>query len=159
MPQDLSIRFWKKVDKYGSVHPVLKTRCWVWTAYIDAKGYGRFAVDRNPLGSHQVSFFLAFGYYPELPLCVLHKCDNRRCVRPDHLFEGTRIDNNADMVQKNRQVRGELSGRVKLTEKEVLEIRAAYASGTVTHRVLAAKYEVGIGNIWAILHRVTWTHL
>ena len=69
---------------------------------------------------------------------VLHKCDNRRCVNPDHLFLGTFDDNMADMVMKERQAHGEKNGHAKLTASEVVEIRAS----SDLQRELAAQYGV-----------------
>lgn len=55
---------------------------------------------QNPIKSNRLAWFV---YYREVPkLCVLHKCDNRACVRKDHLFLGTRGDNNSDRAAKGR---------------------------------------------------------
>lgn len=96
-------RFWSKVDRNGPAHPELGTRCWVWTAST-AAGYGNFCV-RRPLnvGSHRFSWELSNGPIPE-GLWVLHRCDNRRCVNPAHLFLGTAKDNVRDMIAKGRDV-------------------------------------------------------
>ena len=56
-------------------------------------------------------------------LCVLHHCDNRMCINPDHLFLGTRADNMADKLRKGRQTRGEDHYVAKLTEKQALRIK------------------------------------
>lgn len=85
-------RFWEKVDKSGD--------CWVWTASVDLKGYGNF---KHPLGSDAHTFSWTLHYGPITGgLCVLHRCDNPPCIRPNHLFLGTRADNNLDMIDKGR---------------------------------------------------------
>jgi hypothetical protein len=93
----LARRFWSKVDKGGD--------CWVWTASLDRKGYGQIAITANgskrPRGAHRVAWELTHGPIPS-GLCVCHRCDNPRCVRPDHLFLGTVGDNNRDMWRKGR---------------------------------------------------------
>jgi hypothetical protein len=89
-------RFWTKVDKRGS--------CWLWTAGVNRQRYGQFQLDGRALGAHRYAFFLAHGRWP-VP-CALHTCDNPTCVNPDHLVEGTRAQNNADMLAKGRQARG-----------------------------------------------------
>src|SRR5512141_57908 len=117
------IRFWKYVDKNGPIHPVLKTPCWLWTAYIDAHGYGKLQVDGGPKRAHRLSWFLKHGEWPN-PY-ALHKCDVRNCVNPDHLFEGTHRDNADDRVAKGRTARqyGSKNGRARLSEQEAQRIR------------------------------------
>ena len=79
-------------------------------------------------------------------LLVLHRCDNRRCCNPEHLFLGTHSDNTLDAVGKGRQFlpdnRGERSGLAKLTEEQVQEIRTKYASGCGTQQKIATAHGV-----------------
>ena len=107
--------FWSKVDKNGPVpaHRPELGPCWLWTASTATKGYGQFMWGTAVAGTHRIAWLLTFGRWPEP--CCLHHCDNPRCVRPDHLFEGTHADNIADMFAKGRQPsrRGALNGRSK----------------------------------------------
>lgn len=114
--------------------------------------------------AHRISWELANGPLP-LGVCVLHRCDNRACVNPSHLFLGTVADNNADMATKGRgrngglAFPGEANPAARLTAEIVVAIRAAYAAGDVTMIDLAAKYGVARKTVSKIVHRQTWQHL
>ena len=87
-------RFFTKVTKTDS--------CWEWSAAKRGKsGYGAFKVDGKVVDAHRISYKIHFGEVPN-GLCVCHKCDNRMCVRPDHLFLGTHSDNMKDCYKKGR---------------------------------------------------------
>jgi hypothetical protein len=87
-------RFWSKVEKTEI--------CWNWMGALCSSGYGNFITsDRRWSGAHRLSWEWANGPIPA-GLCVLHRCDNRKCVRPEHLFLGSEGDNTNDMVAKGR---------------------------------------------------------
>jgi hypothetical protein len=86
-------RFWSKVRKSDG--------CWLWGASIKTTGYGQFFRGPRIEKAHRVSYELTHGPIPE-GLYVLHRCDVRACVRPDHLFLGTISDNSRDMIYKGR---------------------------------------------------------
>lgn len=146
--QDLGVRFWSHVEKTES--------CWLWTGAVDRDGYGMLTVysdKRRVAKAHRLAFTLWHGRDPG-PMFVCHSCDNPTCVRPDHLFLGTAADNSQDRVRKGRYM-----PQSKLTEQQVLEIRARYTPLVVTAKMLAAEFGVSKGLIYLILWRKIWTHI
>jgi len=136
--------------------------CWEWQGRKDKDGYG--ALDyrfngRREQRAHRVAWIVVFGEIPD-GQWALHKCDNRPCCNPMHLFLGDAASNNADMIQKGRQYypAGELAGNAILTERQVIEIRALHASG-VTQRLIAKQFGVGFKAINKIVLRQRWKHI
>src|ERR1039458_354706 len=163
----LAERFWQHVDKQGPLpsavaareHPeIAGTQCWMWTAYINAKGYGCVGTKNGKVDlAHRVAWFLATGTWPK-PF-GLHKCDNPACIRKLHLFEGTHQINTEDKEAKGRgnQAKGERSGNAKLTQVEVNRIRLAlinYKRGMVS--ALATKHSVSYQLISRIKNNGCW---
>jgi hypothetical protein len=133
-------------------------RCWEWTGYKNAKGYGVM----NIRGKRVLAHRFAYERIAEVPdgMCVLHHCDNPACVRFKHLFLGTKADNNADMTEKGRRapmphLQGTRNHAARLTEDAVRTIRQSTESGPV----LATRYGVTRVTISAIRRRLIWNHL
>ncbi len=142
-------KFWDRVDKSGE--------CWIWLGNTNATGYGVVKRNGKRLGVHRVSYQMALGAIPD-GLWVLHTCDNPSCVNPSHLFVGTAQDNIRDMVQKDRQAKGERGGTAKLTEAQVIEIRVSYENGK-TICALAEYFQVWQSTIRRIVRRNSWRHV
>jgi hypothetical protein len=141
--------FWAKVDKRGP------NDCWGWTGSRHERGYGHFRLGKSGIFCvTRIMYYLSAGKQPG-PLCICHACDVPSCCNPAHLFLGTGSDNIADMVAKGRTLIGERQPMAKLTEAQVLAIRA---SGD-TQTALAARYNVTQVNISCIKTRKSWKHI
>lgn len=168
-------RFWSRVQKTDT--------CWLWTAAKGKAGYGAIKVERRKLVStHRFSYELHFGPIPE-GMQVCHDCDVRNCVRPDHLFLGTDLDNKLDMLQKGRHgaytrperiQRGDqhwskrhpeyLTRRRKrrkdamLTEDIVRQIRQNCRQGA-TQQSQADRFGISRGLVSSIVRLERWKHV
>lgn len=112
-------RFWEKVDSSGGVNA-----CWTWMAADIGNGYGIFA--ETPYLrtlAHRMAWRLTWGNTIPEGMDLCHRCDNRKCVNPAHLFIGTRADNLRDCREKDRHCRGVRHPDAKLTDESVRMIR------------------------------------
>ncbi len=138
-----------------------ETGCIHWNGPIDkTKGYGSFhatIAGKKPLGAHRISYELMVGPIPK-GLYVLHRCDNRICINPTHLFLGTHLDNIADCNAKGRQARGEKQGNSKLTTDDIHEIRRRCQNGE-SQRSIAELFGVRQSAISRIFLRIDWKHI
>lgn len=117
---------------------------------------------RGPLSlknkiAHRHVWEECFGPIPG-SLFVLHRCDNRPCVNPEHLFLGTQADNLRDMVQKGRSCRGERHWNAKLTEAEARSIRATPKTSGSTLRLMQ-QFNVSKTTITRIRAGKLWRHI
>ncbi len=145
-------RFWRKVNRTPD--------CWEWNAGRSTNGYGRFRIPGKHLIASRVAWIITHGSIPN-GLWVLHRCDNRACVRPSHLFLGTAKDNARDMVLKGRnriarhQNRGENNPRAKLTTDDVRVVREMIQAG-VARRDISVHMGVSRSTIAQIASGRRW---
>lgn len=149
------------------------TGCVVWTGCL-SEGYGILSIGNVPTRLHRYMYERFYGPISG-GLFVCHRCDNRACINPEHMFLGTQADNMHDAYAKGRTStapmvrRGESHHGAKLTEADVLEMRRIYDATPKNgkwprgrhglQRILAKRYGIGFGEVNYIVNRKSWTHL
>jgi hypothetical protein len=139
-------RFWALVERGPG--------CWRWLGYSDPQGYGFIWLPSCRRRAHRAAWEFAQGPIPR-GLCVCHRCDNPWCVNPEHLFLGTRAENNADMRSKGRQARGRKVPLAKLDEWSVRLIRAMARLGW-SNADLAREFKVSGTTVCHVLQGKVW---
>lgn len=134
-----------------------KTNCYINTSHpLNTQGYPRISVNGKRILLHRFIYEQCFGEIPE-GMIICHKCDNPKCINPEHLFVGTFKKNYDDMVNKGRRkiLYGEKHGNSKLTKNEVLKIR----NSNLPYYKLASLYKVGWTTIYHIKKNESWAWL
>lgn len=154
----LEQRFWDQ-----SI-PEPNSGCWLWLGPLRRSGYGHFKIGsrtdstRKNVSAHRLAYTLTHGPIVD-DLHVLHKCDNKACVNPEHLYVGTHFDNMRDVWKRGRKtslgVSGEKNPFSVLTELQVREIKTSAASGAA----LAVKFSVSPSAVSCIRAGRTWRHI
>ena len=147
------VQFWKKVHKTDT--------CWIWIGAIASGKYGSY----YGMGAHRFSYQIINNVKIPEGYVVMHICDTPLCVKPDHLKIGTPKENSIDMRDKGRNTvfLGEEHGSSKLTEEDVLYIRANYVKGNRwkpgNSKELATKFGVHRSHVYSIANNKQWQWL
>jgi hypothetical protein len=149
---------WAQIDRNGP------GGCWIWRGSTNNMGYGSIQFNgRKMVAVHRLIYQLAHGNLEGPHVFCLHKCDTPRCVNPEHIFLGDDKANTADKVAKKRHLYGERNSHARLTEAQVLVIRAEYWYDPVRNRSnileLVAKYGVSRITLSALISGRSWKHL
>jgi hypothetical protein len=160
MNVDLFRSFMEKVEQ------ISVGNCWLWKGALSSNGYGSYWLGprgkRKWYTAHKASWILHKGPVTG-GLNVLHRCDNRACVNPSHLFLGTQSENIKDMVSKKRgnyenRARGTLNKASKLKDSDIPKILEEYTLGE-NKSALSRKYGVTRRAIHLIIENLTWKHV
>lgn len=147
------------IDRLYSKAEILSCGCWRYTGGLNGAGYGNIWDEGRTRSAHVVSFEIHNGPVPE-GLSVLHSCDYKPCINPDHLFAGTTQDNIDDMINKGRDgFKGVRNGRAVLSEGEVISIKELLASNIFSCQSIADKFNVSRPTIAAIKSGRNWGQL
>lgn len=135
----------------------------MWTGHVTTYGYGGFLNSEGKKEyAHRVAYRLYVGDIPE-GLAVCHRCDNRLCVNPDHLFVGTWQDNSTDAKGKGRSVlmghKGSQHPLALLDEDQVRQIRILRDTTPMTLSEIGRLFGVGKHVVHQICSGKTWRHV
>ena len=122
-------------------HYVVSGDCWLWIRAVGSHGYGNVLYAGRYTTAPRVVATITYGM-PEPTHCVLHECDTRRCIRPEHLRWGSQKENMADALKRGRPIgapvgatAGERNGRAKLTSAQVQAFRSLVAAGRTCYSI------------------------
>lgn len=134
--------------------------CWEWTASLMGRGYGQIKIpgQRRQIPAHRLSYLIHKGEIP-VDRQVMHRCDNPRCVNPEHLLIGTCAENQQDMKQKGRSTRGERNTQAILTEAKVRAMKAMLSAGEISQAEIARMFEISPMEVSRIKRGLRWAHV
>lgn len=156
MPATNPDRFWSKVDRRSA------DECWPWKGGQTVGGYGKVQIKGRTCIAHRAAYEFTHGPIPHEDLegnrvLVCHRCDTPLCCNPAHLRLGTSAENQGEMADRGRSMKGERNGQTSLTAEAVREIRRRYGVGE-RQVDLAAAFGVHQGTVSNIVRGKTWSH-
>ena len=149
----------KRLSRLFAEHTVADGECLIWQRSKDRHGYGQIGLRGKTKIAHRLSYWINIGPIPE-GMHVLHSCDRRDCVNPEHLRTGTNADNVVDKLSRGRQFRGmdsPVSNQI-ITDADILEIRRLRERGLL-YREIGEIFQYSRENVSCICRRKTWRHV
>lgn len=131
---------------------VTETGCWEWAGRLDKKGYGVLALrEKRQVFAHRTAYSVWVGDLVD-GLSICHRCDNPKCINPEHLWQGSTLENLQDMTVKER------GNTRKLTAADVVEIRER-RENRESMNDLAKEFGVHESTIRNAVKGRTWKHV
>lgn len=147
------------------IWPEPMSGCWFSSYALERSGYARVNINGRMTLLHRWMWEFVNGPIPPggdhyVSMCVCHRCDNRACVNPDHLFLGTHADNMADKKSKGRcsNLRGDDHPMASLKEVDVLVLRTMYDDG-VRREDIARCTGISLSCVKDVIYRRSWRHI
>ena len=147
-------------ERYAERILPLPSGCWEWQGSHTVGGYGNLTRDKHSHYAHRAAYEAVHGAGSAAYQVIRHSCDNPPCCNPLHLLAGTAKDNARDAKERGRlnPVRGEASGRAKLTAADVTAMREAVRSGASISS-LAQEHQLSVSAANAAVTGQSWGHL
>lgn len=138
------------IEKLLSKAAVQENGCWLFLGAWNKDGYGNVTYMGRTFSAHRLAYELLVNVIPR-GISVLHHCDNRACINPDHLFLGTQDDNVQDMISKGRD---NFTARAKLSAEQVAQIRELIVEERLSLSAIGRMFDVTIQSIFAIKYGI-----
>ena len=147
------------IDRFlnNTVPPENPEECWPWIGAINSGGYGNFNCKGVTEKAHRISYRIFCGSIKDSNV-IMHTCDNRRCVNPKHLIEGTQQENVLDMISKDRAKQshiGNKNGRAILSKQDIPRI-LEYIEQGYTHKAISIIFKVDRSTITSVINKRNW---
>ncbi len=153
-------RFFARLEEKADGPLVNGSRCIEWRGYTNEKGYGRIAMKGvGHIYCHRLMYELSHRRQLRFEDVVMHVCDNRLCVNPDHLDLGTVLMNNQDRASKGRSAASKRGGGFRLTEEKVAHIKMLLGEGLVTPGQIYRNFGITHRQLWGIRNGRSWAHV
>lgn len=146
-----------RIKEFYEKKVIRKNGCWDWNGSLDKNGYPQIFAGSTKVKGHRISYEMYKGKIP-VGLNICHTCDNPKCTNPEHLWAGTKKQNDEDKIKKGRISKGEHRYNAKLKENNIKEIRKMLEIG-LSKAKIARHYNVSFMTISCIEKYKTWKHV